>query len=46
MKDEDINKLATRLTETLATKEDIKRLEGRIDVLEVKVDQVNKMYTD
>lgn len=38
MTDEDINKLVFRLTKSLATKEDIKRLEGKIEELDEKTD--------
>ncbi len=34
MNDEDIEKLATKLTQSLATKDDIQRLESKIDDLD------------
>ena len=40
MTDEEINTLATKLAETLATKEDISRLEGKVNNLEGKVDNL------
>lgn len=40
MTDKDIAKLASRLTESLATKDDLKRLEGKIDELNIKTDTI------
>lgn len=40
MRDEDINKLASKLTESLATKEDVKRLERAIKELNNKSDTI------
>lgn len=40
MTDKDIVKLASRLTESLATKDDLKRLEGKIDELNIKTDTI------
>ena len=41
MNDDDIAKLATKLTQSLATKDDIKMLQGDIKRLETKIDEVD-----
>lgn len=40
MTDEDVAKLVSRLVGSLATKDDIKRLEGKIDNLDDKTDTI------